>query len=996
MRKSHSVFCLFCLLAVAGHFVLWKSSSALADDETPAASIDIADIYRRVIPAIVSIEVDIGWSDEAGGTGFVIDGKGHIVTNAHVVEDARRIRVIFHDGWQNSAELVGYDPFEDIAVIKVDVSSHGLEPINFGDSDDLAIGQSVLAIGNPHGLVGSLTRGIISGLRRELEFGDGSIMSGMIQTDAAINPGNSGGPLINLAGEVVGVNSAGYRSANNLGFAIPSNRVKRISKDMIAGQHFHIILTALPTWTPRPTWTPLYHPEVAKPTATPAPDTGRPVPTVTDSTVTIIPRPSIPSMETNCSTAPGDFSIDSAGESLGQLQGSVGKSPVVYQDSAGISLDVIGINSTDLSQVLINASILDASGQLVSGLGVENFTVGGGLAGSAHVTAAENVTDDDLAFASVLVIDTSSSMADRPIREAKKAAATYVNSLRANDPVAILTFSTSASLLVDYTTDRERLLRAIDSLAYGGQTALYDATRLGIEVASRAPLPLRAVVLLSDGGEYGGISAYSREESVRAATVNGVPVYTVGLGWGGSIDSRFLQLIAAESHAQFYYSPTLEELVTIYKYLAHLIRRQYIITIAADVPADGSRYVFSLQVQTADGLSAAGAATLRAPIPIPLLFLPDDLFRDALCENTQIEVEILADQEIDSIEIALDGEVIAREGTFTIEPIRTTPGEHQLDITVSDIEGDVGRLSVDFEVAALPPTLADDFDPSALAGAGDAEVITVEAGGQTEITQVEFFIDDELYQVDAEAPYELNLDPFELSPGEHRLSVRASNAGGQTTTVDRVFDVGVMPPRMEVEGVAEDTIIRDSVVGSVSVSGQSPIMSISTDPGVAVVLEDNQMQFTLNAADLPPGKNRIALRAVDAAGAEIVQTLEFEVAALPPTVELSGLAVNALLQANQDVAVNAGGQTDITQIEVAFDDGPSQIIQDAVFTIPAEQLGDGEHKVEVTARNAGGESTTVTLPFTIALPPTPTFTPTATHTALPTDTPTNTPSDLDK
>ena len=664
------------------------------------------------------------------------------------------------------------------------------------------------------------------------------------------------------------------------------------------------------------------------------------------------------------------------------------------QDSAGISLDVIGIDSTDLSQVLINASILDTSGQLVSGLGVENFTVGGGLAGSAHVTAVENVTDDALAFASVLVIDTSSSMADRPIREAKQAAATYVNSLRANDPVAILTFSTSASLLVDYTTDRERLLRAIDSLAYGGQTALYDATRLGIEVASRAPLPRRAVVILSDGGEYGGISAYSREESVKAATVNGVPVYTVGLGWAGSIDRNFLELIAAETNAEFYFSPTLEELVAIYQNLAHLFRTQYIISIAADVPADGTRYGFTLEVTTGDGRSATGAATLRAPIPIPLLFLPDDLFRDALRENTQIEVEILADQEIDSIEIALDGEVIAREDTFTIEPIRTTPGEHQLDITVSDIEGDVGRLSVDFEVAALPPTLADDFDPSALAGAGDAEVITVEAGGQTEITQVEFFIDDELYQVDAEAPYELNLDPFELSPGEHRLSVRASNAGGQTTTVDRVFDVGVMPPRMEVEGVAEDTIIRDSVVGSVSVSGQSPIMSISTDPGLAVVLEDNQMQFTLNAADLPPGKNIIALRAVDAAGAEIVQTLEFEVAALPPTVELSGLAVNALLQADKDVAVNAGGQTDITQIEVAFDDGPSQTILDAVFTIPAEQLGDGEHRVEVTARNTGGESTTVTLPFTIALPPTPTFTPTATHTALPTDTPTNTPTDL--
>ena len=662
------------------------------------------------------------------------------------------------------------------------------------------------------------------------------------------------------------------------------------------------------------------------------------------------------------------------------------------QDSAGISLDVIGIDSTNLSQVAINASILDASGQLVSGLGVANFSVGGDLAGLARVTDVENITDDDLAFASVLVIDTSSSMADRPIREAKQAAARYVNALGANDAVAIVTFSTEASLIVDYTTNRDLLLRAIDSLAYGGQTALYDATHLGIEIASRAPSPRRAVVILSDGGEYGDISERSRDESVKAATVNGIPVYTVGLGWSKSIDRRFLELISSETNAEFYYAPSLEQLTAIYQNLVYLFRTQYIITLEATVPADGTRYDFSLEVLTADGRGASGAATLRAPIPIPLVYLPDELFTEALRESTQIQVEILADQEIESIEIALDGEVVSTDETFTIEPEQAEPGEHRLDITVSDVEGDVGTLSAEFEVAALPPTVADDFDPAALAASRAAEVITVDAGGQTEITQVEFFIDDELYQVDDEAPYELNLDPFELSPGEHTLSVRASNTGGQTTTVDRQFDVDVIAPRLEIEGVAEDTVISDSVVGSVLASGQSPITSISTEPGLAVVVEDNRMQFTLNAADLPPGKNTIAVRAVDAAGAEIVQTLEFEVAALPPTVELSGLAIDGILQGAQDVEVRAGGQTDITQIEVAFDDGPREVIRDESFTIPAEELGDGEHEVEVTVRNAGGESTTVTLPFTIALPPTPTFAPTSTHTPLPTDTPTATPT----
>ncbi|MDE2819545.1 MAG: VWA domain-containing protein, partial [Chloroflexota bacterium] len=660
------------------------------------------------------------------------------------------------------------------------------------------------------------------------------------------------------------------------------------------------------------------------------------------------------------------------------------------QDMAAISLDIIGIDSTELSNVSINASILDASGQLVSGLDVDNFSIAGDLVGLANVTRVENVTDDDLAFASVLVIDTSSSMADRPLRQAKQAARQYVNSLRSNDPVAIVTFSSQVSLVVDYTTDRELLLRAIDSLAYGGQTALYDATYLGIETANRAPLPRRAVVILSDGGEYGDISVRNRDESIKAATVNGVPVYTVGLGW--SVDRRFLEAVSAETNAAFYDSPKPEQLLTIFQNLAHLFRTQYIITLNVDIPADGMRYDFSLEVTAPDGRYTSGMAILRAPIPIPLLFLPDDIFAEALRENTQIKVEILADQEIESIEIALDGEVVSTEETYTIEPAREAPGEHRLDITVSDIEGDVGRLTREFEIAALPPTVSEDFEAAPSAQVRDLEVIRVNAGGQTEITKVEFFVDGELFEVDDEAPYEFNLDPFELSPGEHTLSIRATNASGQSTTVDSKFDVEVIAPRLEIEGLAEDTVISDSVVGSVLATGQSPITSISTDPGLAVVVEDNRMQFTLDPADLPPGRNTIAVRAVDAAGAEIVKTLQFEVAALPPTVELGGLAIDAILQGAQDVEVRAGGQTDITQIEVAFDDGPPQIIRDEIFTIPAEDLGDGEHEVEVTVRNAGGKSTTVTLPFTIALPPTPTATPTTTDTALPTDTPTSTPT----
>ena len=258
---------LACIMMALADSWMRPVASVLAEDDAPRAVVDLAEIYRRVSPSVVSIEVEIGLFDSASGTGFVVDEFGHIVTNAHVVEDAYAIAVEFQDGLQTSAELIGMDTLVDIAVIKVDVRPYRLKPVTFGDSDDLDIGQSVLAIGNPFGLEATLTTGIISGLKRELEFDDGSVLEGMIQTDAAIAPGSSGGPLLTLNGEVIGVNSAGFGGrfgGTNFGFAIPSNLVKQVSENMIV-QHaeFGRIGIADPVSTPQPQF------ELPKATPTP-------------------------------------------------------------------------------------------------------------------------------------------------------------------------------------------------------------------------------------------------------------------------------------------------------------------------------------------------------------------------------------------------------------------------------------------------------------------------------------------------------------------------------------------------------------------------------------------------------------------------------------------------------------------------------------------------------------------------------------------------------
>lgn len=199
-------------------------------------------VYENVIQSVVNINV-ITAAGGGSGSGFVIDTAGHIVTNNHVVEDARFIQVSFHDDTILSAELVGRDPDSDLAVIRVNPSSVNLRPVELADSETVFVGQNVMAIGSPFGQDFTLTTGIVSALDRSLT-GEGQFnIPDVIQTDAAINPGNSGGPLLDMNGRVVGVNTAILTRSNSgsgVGFAVPSNQVRRVVPYLISqGQYQH-------------------------------------------------------------------------------------------------------------------------------------------------------------------------------------------------------------------------------------------------------------------------------------------------------------------------------------------------------------------------------------------------------------------------------------------------------------------------------------------------------------------------------------------------------------------------------------------------------------------------------------------------------------------------------------------------------------------------------------------------------------------------------------
>jgi S1-C subfamily serine protease len=198
-------------------------------------------VYRKNIGAVVNITSRVMTFDffyglvpqEGQGSGFVIDKEGHILTNYHVIADARQVEVTLHNRKKYKATIVGTDKPHDLAIVQI--KAPDLQPMVLGDSTNLQVGQKVYAIGNPFGLAGTLTRGIVSSIR-QVQEPDGLVIDEAIQTDAAINPGNSGGPLLNWHGEVIGINTmiaSSVGQSAGIGFAIPINTAKAVVNDLV-------------------------------------------------------------------------------------------------------------------------------------------------------------------------------------------------------------------------------------------------------------------------------------------------------------------------------------------------------------------------------------------------------------------------------------------------------------------------------------------------------------------------------------------------------------------------------------------------------------------------------------------------------------------------------------------------------------------------------------------------------------------------------------------
>lgn len=218
------------------------------DGLTPEEAINVA-VYEAVNRSVVNITskavqrgLILELQAEGAGSGAVIDTQGHIVTNYHVVQDAKQIQVALHNGETYEATLVGADPLNDLAVIKIDAPTEELYPVTLGDSRELKVGMRVFALGNPFGLERTLTTGIISSLNRSLQIRGNWTIRSIIQIDAAINPGSSGGPLLDAHGRLIGINTAIATTSGQsagVGFAIPVSLVRRVVPQLV--QHGRVI-----------------------------------------------------------------------------------------------------------------------------------------------------------------------------------------------------------------------------------------------------------------------------------------------------------------------------------------------------------------------------------------------------------------------------------------------------------------------------------------------------------------------------------------------------------------------------------------------------------------------------------------------------------------------------------------------------------------------------------------------------------------------------------
>ncbi len=367
-----------------------------------------------------------------------------------------------------------------------------------------------------------------------------------------------------------------------------------------------------------------------------------------------------------------------------------------------VTVNIASLDDSQFPNLTAVVDVLDANALPVAGLSLDNFraTVGDE---AAQITDLQTAVDANVSLAVVLVVDVSGSMDGDPLAQARTAANEFVSGLSPQDTVAVLTFSDSVSLVQDFTSDKGALTLALDRLQAVGNTALYQAASEAAFKAAASPLPRKVIILLSDGVDYGGKSAVSRDDSIAQARYIGVPVYTIGLG--SDIDRDYLSALSQSTRARSLETPTAEGLSQLYAEIGNLLRSQYIVKLSSPI-ADRSRSLPVALSVTVGGATAAATATL----PATALAEGPRVSLTGIGEGQEIEsavtigAEVTAANPLASVRFLVDGKSVGEGSTppfqLSLDPAAFTPGAHTLRVEAADSTGAVGQAESSFLVAA--------------------------------------------------------------------------------------------------------------------------------------------------------------------------------------------------------------------------------------------------------------------------------------------------------
>jgi VWFA-related protein len=462
--------------------------------------------------------------------------------------------------------------------------------------------------------------------------------------------------------------------------------------------------------------------------------------------------------------------------------------PAAARADQPLEVTIQQLDEADFLDLRLVVSVTDAGGRPLTGLTAENFQVeAGGV--RLPLKDARTVLDAGTGVGVVLAIDVSGSMEGDPLDRAKDVSREFILQLASADAVAALAFTEKVTTVQGFTSDQDTAIAAIQSLASGGDTALYSAVTAAADLAHQSNQPRKAILLLSDGQDTAAAGSVTRETSIDQAKASGVPFFVVGLG--DAIDEPYLSELAQVTGARFFRAPSPGDLQELFDAISTLLRTQYVLTVdGSAIPADQP----SLAV-TAEGGGRLGRGE-RA--------LPDDFFRprvrlsslpaDEITSPVSLEAEVFAARDLTAVEYVMDGRPVHRAAeppySLRLDPIEFPPGEHELTVAATDVRGARGEASGTISIGAVPPRvrILNARDGTVIRGPWELEL---DIQSQVPLASVQALIDGEPLEAEGQARFRLDTSAF--SEGAHALLVRVTDEAGGTAEAGLDLELRRLP-----------------------------------------------------------------------------------------------------------------------------------------------------------------------------------------------------------